>query len=65
MAKLSLLVLKTKQMLELKEFYERLGLQFVEEKHGRGPLHFAATLGSLVLEIYPLSDEESTDVSLR
>lgn len=62
---LHLLVLKTDQLLEVKEFYERLGLEFVEEKHGGGPVHFAAELGSVVLELYPRFDgEKAGDVRL-
>lgn len=53
MALLKLLVLKTPQLLVMKKFYEELGLVFVEEKHGRGPIHYAAELGSIILEIYP------------
>lgn len=52
---LNLLVLKTHQPELLRAFYSVLGLSFAEEKHGNGPLHYAARLGSLVLELYPLS----------
>lgn len=39
-----------------KSFYDQLGLRFQEEQHGTGPRHFAATLSSTVLEIYPRLD---------
>ncbi|WP_254506884.1 VOC family protein [Anatilimnocola floriformis] len=56
---LSLLVLKTRQLERLKDFYENLGIEFVEEKHGDGPLHFAGKLGDAVFEIYPLASGEA------
>jgi lactoylglutathione lyase len=63
---LKLVTLKTSQPEKLKAFYECLGLQFHLEKHGQGPVHFAAELGELVFEIYPLAKEENcTDRSLR
>jgi hypothetical protein len=38
----------------MKDFYECLGLEFVEEQHGRGPKHYAAvSTDGLVLELYP------------
>lgn len=63
---LSLLVLKTRRMPELRAFYASLGLEFREERHRQGPLHYAGQVGDLVFEIYPLPDENaSTDVSTR
>lgn len=64
--KLSLLVLKTPRMEELKEFYSSLGTSFQREQHGKGPLHYSAVLGGdLVLEIYPCSEGVGADSSLR
>ncbi len=53
----SLLVLQAKEIESTREFYSLLGLDFVAEKHGPGPRHYAATLGSLVFEIYPCGTE--------
>jgi lactoylglutathione lyase len=50
---LSLVVLQSRNVEAAKDFYSLLGLSFVEEKHGQGPRHYSATLGALVLEIYP------------
>jgi lactoylglutathione lyase len=50
---LSLLVIETKDIEATLQFYNLLGLNFVSEKHGAGPIHYAATLGTLVFEIYP------------
>jgi lactoylglutathione lyase len=51
---LSLLVLKTNQAEQVKDFYQGLGVAFQEEKHGNGPIHFSATIQHTVIEIYPL-----------
>src|SRR5262245_25219498 len=51
---LNLLVLKTRQLDRLRDFYAALGISFVGEQHGHGPTHFAGRAGDLVLELYPL-----------
>lgn len=51
---LKLIVLRTHRLQELKEFYGRLGIKFVEQRHGRNPVHYAGAVGSAVLELYPL-----------
>ena len=51
---LRLIVLRTHRLEESKAFYERLGIKFVEERHGKGPAHYAGAIGSAVLELYPL-----------
>lgn len=62
----NLIVLKTYQLDRLRDFYAVLGISFVEEKHGDGPLHFASRLGDLVLELYPLpADARSADSTTR
>ena len=64
--KLSLLVIRTHDLLRVKEFYELLGLTFKEEKHGKGPKHFAAILDDgLVFEIYPIKDPEQNPDKVR
>jgi predicted enzyme related to lactoylglutathione lyase len=63
---LTLLVLKTHQQTRLQTFYTALGIAFTEEQHGDGPLHFAAHIGELVLEIYPLpADAGPADTTTR
>ena len=56
---LSLMVLKTHQLDVVKYFYETIGIELVEERHGLGPVHFAGKLGTTVLEIYPLQEGEA------
>jgi len=53
---LSLLVLKTRQLEVVRNFYAALGVDFKPEQHGSGPLHYAGQLESVVLEIYPSED---------
>jgi predicted enzyme related to lactoylglutathione lyase len=62
---LSLLVLKTVRLDAVRQFYEALGMRFVEEQHGSGPVHFAATVGAVVVEIYPLTGGATADTSTR
>ena len=50
---LGLIVLRTATLTQTLEFYQALGLNFVEEKHGNGPTHYSCNLGQTVLEIYP------------
>ena len=59
---LSLLVLKTRQVDKLREVYGTLGINFTQERHGRGPVHYAGRLGDVVFEIYPLPPEDDTFV---
>jgi predicted enzyme related to lactoylglutathione lyase len=65
-AKLNLLVLKTRQMEKLRDFYAAVGIAFTEERHGGGPTHYAARLADVVLELYPLSaDAGPADATTR
>jgi lactoylglutathione lyase len=63
---LSLLVLKTRQVERLRAFYQTVGVDLVEEKHGKGPVHFAGRARDVVIEVYPLADDGSpVDSSTR
>ena len=42
-------------------FYEMLGLAFVKEKHGKGPIHYSTNINGCVFELYPSLDKESLD----
>lgn len=53
-AALTLLVLKTPRIEAVRPFYEAIGISFVEEKHGDGPVHYAGRIGETVMEVYPL-----------
>lgn len=41
--------------------YEALGCRFTAEQHGDGPLHYSASVGSLVLELYPQRESAPRD----
>jgi predicted enzyme related to lactoylglutathione lyase len=64
--KLNLIVLKTRQVEQVRTFYQVLGLDLTEEQHGKGPIHFAGRIGDVVIEIYPLPNDASlVDSSTR
>ena len=63
---LTLLVLKTRQVEQVRLFYQALGIELAEERHGKGPVHFAGRVGDVVIEIYPLADDGTpVDSSIR
>lgn len=51
-----LLVLKTKNMKVLRNFYEKLGFFFVEHCHQIGQVHYCAENLGFPFEIYPSTD---------
>jgi predicted enzyme related to lactoylglutathione lyase len=64
--RLNLLVLKTRQLDRLRDFYSALGITFAEERHGDGPTHLAGRVGDVVLELYPLpADAGPADSTTR
>ena len=65
-ASLKLLVLKTRQVERLRAFYQAIGIELAEEKHGDGPWHFAGQAGDAILEVYPLPSAAKTeDATIR
>jgi predicted enzyme related to lactoylglutathione lyase len=65
MPSLALLVLKTHQMEAVRRFYAALGIEFQQEKHEKGPIHFSGQLGDTILEIFPLPPDRTSDVTTR
>lgn len=57
---LNFLVLYSKDVNKMLLFYKTLGLSFVQEQHGKGPIHHACDLGNIVLEIYP-GEQQKTE----
>jgi predicted enzyme related to lactoylglutathione lyase len=53
---LSLLVLRTADVQKTLSFYRAFGLEFDQECHGQGVIHYACTLGTSTIEIYPTKD---------
>jgi len=56
---LSLIVLKTRQLDTLRKFYTSLGINLIEEKHGKGPVHYAGRIDDTVMEVYSLSEKDT------
>ncbi len=50
---INLLVLRAADLALSRSFYEELGLSFVEEQHGSGPVHLSCERGGAVMELYP------------
>jgi lactoylglutathione lyase len=50
---LNLIVLRAINLADTLKFYQSLGLEFVEEKHGAEPTHYSSELNGVVIEIYP------------
>ena len=47
------IVLKTSEHEKALSILQDMGLVFVQEKHGDGPVHHACELNGHVLEVYP------------
>jgi lactoylglutathione lyase len=62
---LSLLVLRTTNIDACLEFYRRLGLAFIEEKHGKGPAHYSSSSNGLLIEIYPEPQKNVTEYKVE
>jgi len=63
---IKLLVLRTPDPEKLATFYRLLGCSFEHHQHGKGPWHYATTIGTTTLEIYPLTKSQNeADKNLR
>jgi len=65
MSRLNLIVIHSVDPNRTQEFYKMLGMEFQEEQHGSGPVHWAADLDGIAMEIYPAKSEDEVDVSTR
>jgi lactoylglutathione lyase len=54
---LSLIVIRSSNVEAAISFYRALGLSFVREQHGSGPVHYSCELSGVVLEIYPAQSD--------
>lgn len=54
-----LIVIRTNDQKRLADFYSLLGLNFEHHQHGNSPMHYSATIGTMVLEIYPLTKSQT------
>ncbi|MEW9531931.1 VOC family protein [Microbispora sp. NPDC049125] len=55
-----LIVIYTERLDEVRDFYAELGLTFTKEQHGGGPVHYATTIDTTVIELYPAGDRPPT-----
>ena len=63
---LKLIVIKTKDIDKLMQFYQLIGLTFDKHQHGKGAIHYATIIKEIVFEIYPLPISEiKADNTLR
>lgn len=62
--RLSLLVLRCSNLDRSRALFEAIGLEFIREKHGDGPVHYAADVAGTVLELYPLGNKATTGLRL-
>lgn len=58
---ISLLVIRASDIEKSLAFYRALGLSFIREQHGAGPIHYSCESGGFVFEIYPARAEDSHD----
>ncbi|MBO0726478.1 MAG: VOC family protein [Blastocatellia bacterium] len=58
---LSSLVLRTTRIDACLGFYQALGLEMVEEKHGKGPAHYSSSSNGVIVEIYPETQKNFTE----
>lgn len=65
MLRLNLVVIRSVDPSKTVSFYEMLGMTFRHEQHGSGPVHWAADVDGIVLEIYPVKSEEEVDTTTR
>lgn len=63
--RLKLVVIRSMEPAHTVRFYSLLGMQFKEERHGTGPIHWAASVAEMVLEIYPAKSAHEVDSTTR
>lgn len=61
----NLIVLRVATIEQSLAFYRALGLLFEQHQHGSGAVHYASTLGSVTLELYPRRNEADTTRAVR
>ncbi len=65
MISINLIVLRSKKLSDTLAFYQRLGLKFQKEQHGKGPIHYSAKIGQILFELYPSTPVNPSTESLR
>ncbi len=62
---LNLIVIRSLEPSRTLNFYQKLGMNFQQEQHGSGPVHWAADLDGIVLEIYPAKSANEVDAATQ
>jgi catechol 2,3-dioxygenase-like lactoylglutathione lyase family enzyme len=60
---LNLMVLRCTDIERSRQFYERLGMRFVQHARGKGPQHYACEDEHGVFELYPATHELNGDMT--
>jgi lactoylglutathione lyase len=61
----NLVVIRSAEIEHSLQFYTWLGLAFTQHRHGNGPEHYACELGTVVFELYPLTNEAQNTKATR
>jgi len=61
---LSLIVIRTLNLEASLAFYQALGLTFVQEQHGNGPIDYSCNFNGLVLELYPRRQSSTAEAEV-
>ncbi len=61
MPSMNLIVLRTSNVEAMLAFYRALGLDFVQEQHGTGAIHYSTQLGDVTMEIFPAEAGQALD----
>lgn len=51
-----ILIIRSRNIDHVKEHFEALGMSFVSEQHGDGPVHYSYGNDTNLIEIYPAKD---------
>jgi|SRR5215472_5693163 len=62
---LKLVVIRSRDIERLAQFYSVLGLGFTKHRHGKGPEHLSAVVGETTFEIYRARGSDDSTISTR
>jgi predicted enzyme related to lactoylglutathione lyase len=62
---LRLVVIRSGHLEQVRTFYQALGIDLAQERHGTGPTHYAGQVGEAVFEVYPVPEGGAPDATTR
>ncbi len=65
MPALNLIVIRSRDIDRMAEFYNVLGLNFGKHTHGQSPEHYASENNGVVIELYPATEKEPPTTDIR